>query len=298
MYRRKVVSIAILTLLLMFNTNLFAQKISKDVIKLNNEQHDHITHQMDIIPGLWRPMFKSEQVAWISPTWETHEYLWFDFPEGINVDGEFMYIGHLSKRFPTAFPMEKQAPWTEINKGISYEQMLPNGVSFGGEITKKEENVVALKLWITNGGTKELKKIMPLTCLYLDGMKEFNMKSNDNKLIHVPNKGWVPFEQTGGFPKVKNGVNVGWLDADVIAKGVADLPVVIVKSKIDGHLLALTWFEDTHSIIGNPNHPCVHADPLFNDLKPGQTQTINGELIFFEGSVDEFEKMFRKRLKK
>ncbi len=76
---------------------------------------------------------------------------------------------------------------------------------------------------------------------------------------------------------------------------VSDLPVVLTKSQIEGHLIAFKWFTDTYSFIGNPNHPCVHTDPIFHDLKPGENQTIKGERIFFEGPLEEFESMFRER---
>ncbi|MDA2928224.1 hypothetical protein MYX78_13525, partial [Acidobacteria bacterium AH-259-G07] len=44
-------------------------------------------------------------------------------------------------------------------------------------------------------------------------------------------------------------------------------------------------------LIGNPELPCMHADPGFRDLAPGEQATINGEIIFFEGTVDQFEEL-------
>lgn len=37
------------------------------------------------------------------------------------------------------------------------------------------------------------------------------------------------------------------------------------------------------------DHPCFHADPFFPDLSPGERKGIQGEIIFFEGSLTEFE---------
>ncbi len=133
-----------------------------------------------------------------------------------------------------------------------------------------------------------------LTCVYLDGIKEFNEKTNNNKLVHIPNKGWISFPEAENSEPLAKGFRVGWLDGDKIS----DLPVVVTKSKTEGHLIGFTWFADTYSFIVNENHPCVHADPVFNNLKPGESQEINGELIFFEGSLKEFEIMFRERWEK
>ncbi|MEN8228905.1 MAG: family 1 glycosylhydrolase [Bacteroidota bacterium] len=288
----KRVSIFSLTLILMFSSSLFAQPENEELIKINHQQFDIVTHKMHIIPGMWRPMFESEQVAWISPPWESQEYVWFDFPEAIWVEGNLAYLGHIDRRFPTLFPTEKSVPWRKLENGIVYEQVLPNGVSFGGEITRREENIAELKLWITNGSENELKDVMLLTCVYLDGIKEFNEKTNENKYVHTPDKGWLSFPDTEGMQIVTDGWRVGWLNEGA---QVSDLPVVVVKSKVERHILALTWFDDTYSFIGNLNHPCVHADPVFNNLKPGESQTISGELIFFEGSLEEFEIMFKER---
>jgi len=293
MFKNIINSLFGIVLFLLFGSSVFAQTITDEIKNLNNIQHDIVTHKMDIIPGMWRPMFENEQVAWISPPWESHEYVWFDFPEAIMVEGEFIYIGHLSKRFPTLFPTEKSAPWSKIKKGIGYEQILPNGVSFGGEITEVEENIAALKLWIVNGSNKELKEVMLLTCVYLNELKEFSKNTNENKFVHTSNQGWISFPETENSETIKNGIKIGFFNE---GRAVSDLPVVVTKSKTEGHLLALTWFNDTHACTGNPNHPCVHADPVFNNLKPGESQTINGELIFFEGSLKEFDIMFREKL--
>ncbi len=296
--RKMLIEKVILTsslVMLFFSSILFSQSPDKELKKENLRQFEIITTKMDIIPGMWRPMFESEQVAWISPPWESQEYVWFDFPEAIWEDGSLLYLGHIDKRFPTRFPTEKSAPWIKTENGISYEQILPNGVSFGGEISKQEKNIAGLSLWITNGSNKELKNVKMLTCVFLDGIKEFNENTNANKYVHTPEKGWIPFPEAESLAPVENGFRVGWLEE---GKEVSDLPVVVTKSKTEGHFLAFTWFANTYSFVGNPDHPCVHADPVFNNLNPGATQTINGELIFFEGSLEEFEVMFKEKWEK
>ena len=243
---------------------LYSQTNGNELKRINLKQYDIFTQKMDIIPGMWRPMFESEQVAWISPPWESQEYIWFDFPEAIWADGSLLYLGHIDKRFPTLFPTEKSAAWIKSENGISYRQVLPNGVSFGGDITKKEENIASLELWIKNGSEKELRNVKMLTCVYLGGIKEFNEKTNNNKYVHIPGKGWLAFPEAENLGPVANGFRVGWLDGTEVS----DLPVIVTKSKTEGHLIAFTWFNDTYSFIGNENHPCVHADPIFKNLKP------------------------------
>ena len=273
--------------------NLQCQEIQSELKQKNIQLYDTFTHVTDIIPGMWRPMFGSEQVAWISPPWESEEYVWFDFPETIWVAGEIAYLGHIDKRFPTLFPDLKSVAWTKTSTGISYQQQLPNGLKFGGDISRLNAQVTQLKLWVLNDSNKRLKDIKLQTCVFLNGIKEFNERTNDNKFIHLPNEGWVPFPDASNDEELVNGFRVGWLAGTPIA----DLPVIVVKSNQENRLLALTWFEDTFSFIGNEAHPCVHADPVMRDLQPEESQTINGELIFFEGSLEEFELFFRERMK-
>ena len=75
----------------------------------------------------------------------------------------------------------------------------------------------------------------------------------------------------------------------------ADLPVMVTVSNQSERLVAFTWYDDTYSLVSNPNHPCMHADPVFPDLEPGQRAKINGALLFFEGTVGQFSDWFQKQ---
>ena len=57
-------------------------------------------------------------------------------------------------------------------------------------------------------------------------------------------------------------------------------------------LIALTWENDTYMLFANPRHPCMHADPRVPDIPPGETATVHGRLIFFEGTMDELWEQF------
>ena len=299
MFTKKSIINGCVSVALMVSSSVFAHDLNVNhthdkLMDFNLHEFEKVTSKMDIIPGIWRPMFGSEQVAWISPPWESEEYIWVDFPEAIFVDGKMIYLGHIDQRFPTPYPTLKSVSWKKTAKGISYEQTLPNGVSFGGEISKASDNIVEMTMWIKNGSGETLKNVKVLSCVFLNAIKEFSENSDSNKLIHVKNKGWVSFPEVEKMASQDEGYGYGWLYG---TKKMSDLPVVVTQSKIKNHLLGVTWFDHTDSFIGNPNHPCVHANPFFDDIKPGDRQELKGEMIFFEGSMDEFETMFRKRLK-
>ena len=132
------------------------------------------------------------------------------------------------------------------------------------------------------------------TCAYLRGIKEFSDFTAENKFVHLPESGWQPFDKASTCGLETGRFRLGWLSGPAAA----DLPVMVTVSNRGKRLAAYTWYNDTYSMVCNPGHPCFHADPVFPDLEPGQRATIHGELLFFEGTIDQFENWFKKRYEK
>jgi len=283
-----------LLLSVLFLNTVSGQNTREEIIfEENKTLYDNAVDGIHITPGAWRPLFNKEHIAWINPPWASEKYVWLDFPEAIFSGQDLLFLGHISQRFPSKYNDLEKAAWQITENGIQYKQQLPDGISFGGSVTKKDKITVELKLWIHNDGSKPLKDIKLQTCAYLNAIDEYNEKSNSNKLVHVPGHGWLPFEEARQVEGINSNFRVGWREGPAVA----DLPVIITQSKQKDHLIAMTWFENTYSFIGNENHPCFHADPFISDLAPGEKKTITGQLIFFEGSIAKFEKIFRQRLK-
>ncbi len=51
----------------------------------------------------------------------------------------------------------------------------------------------------------------------------------------------------------------------------------------------MTWHQATLSLVSNPNHPCMHADPQVKDLEPGEEAVLRGRIIFFEGKLADLD---------
>lgn len=268
---------------------LYGQDHEKILLEKTTALHDSIQGQINISPGIWRPLFGTEQIAWVSPPWSSREYIWLDFPEAIFSDNELLFLSHINPVIPYKFRYMQSVEWEETEKGIVYKQELPNGIRFGGSIAKKNENIISLELWIQNGSDEPMKDVKLQTCAYLHGIEEFDQKTSENKLVHVTGQGWMPYTKAKEIDDVKGKYHIGWLSGP----RVVDLPVILALAKEPGRLVAFTWFENTYSFIGNKNHPCFHADPRIGDIEPGGSKTIKGELIFFEGTTEEFEEFFR-----
>jgi hypothetical protein len=239
-----------------------------------------------ILPGKWRPHYPWEHIAWISPAWPSQDYLWLDFPEAIFVGQSLLYLSHLSPDAPTVYAILPKSPWQEVANGVGFERRLPNGLTFGGSVTRQSETTVALELRLQNGSPEPLKNITLQTCAFLRGIKEFADYTRDNKFVHVPGTGWVTLNQARELPPGDSPYRVGWRTK---GKPVADWPVMVTRSNLAERWVGMTWRKDTLSLIGNPNHPCMHADPKFKDLAPSEAAAIHGTIFFFEGKLADFD---------
>lgn len=239
-----------------------------------------------ILPGQWRPHYPWEQIAWISPSWPSQDYLWLDFPEAIFTSQGLLFLSHINPGIETVFSDLPKVAWQQNPDGISFDRELPNGSAFGGRIVKSSDTTVDLELHLHNGSSEKLADITLQTCAFLRGIKEFADYTRDNKFVHVPNDGWIPMTKAVELPDGAEPYRLGWRTK---GKRVADVPMVVTVSNQADRLFAFTWQEHTLSMIGNPHHPCAHADPQFPDLNPGETASIHGKLVFFEGKLQDFD---------
>ncbi len=238
-----------------------------------------------ILPGAWRPHYRWEHIAWVSPPWPSQDYVWLDFPEAIFTSQGLLFLSHVNPPIPTVFHDLPPVAWRRLPDGIGYERRLPNGVRFSGSLRKQNDGVVALELRLRNGTAEPLNNITLQTCAFLRAIREFGEYTNTNKYVHLARHGWLPL--SASLPEDAAGpYRVGWRTR---GRPVADLPVAVVVSSQAPRLMAMTWMADTLSMVGNPKHPCIHADPKFKDLEPGQQASIRGKLIFFEGRLEEFD---------
>lgn len=244
-----------------------------------------------ILPGAWRPHYPFEHIAWISPPWSSHDYIWFDFPEAIFTDLGLLFLSHVNPPYPQLFADLPRVPWREIEGGIVYERTLPNGMGFGGSLTKKDDCSVNLELHIKNGGEVDIDNITLQTCIFLRAAKEFSEYTAENKYVHLPGRGWVTFSEASRIGSEDGRFRIGWRGGPPSA----DLPLMATLSMEAERLVAMTWLEDTYSMVTNPGHPCMHADPAFPRIPTGSSASVRGEVLFYEGDLEGFTDFLRER---
>jgi hypothetical protein len=237
-----------------------------------------------ILPGQWRPHYPFEQIAWISPPWPSQDYIWLDFPEAIFSSIGLLYLSHVNPKFPSVFPNLPKVPWQLTSNGICFERRLPNGFVFGGTLRTGGPSVVEMELYMRNATPQPVRDIKLQTCVYLRGIREFSAFSVSNKYVHVGDKGWLPLETAARSTATPGEYRLGGRGGPKIV----DLPLILTVSDQEDRIVAVTWHEHTYSLVGNPGHPCMHADPFFPDLESEQEARIQGKLIFLEGSREAF----------
>lgn len=242
-----------------------------------------------ILPGHWRPHYPWEHIAWVSPAWPSQDYIWIDLPEAIFTRQGLLFLSHVNPRVqPVRFPNPPAVAWQKITGGIAYRRTLPNNVTFGAKVTAAPD-AADLELFIHNESDKPLNDITLQTCFFLRAITEFSQYTADNKFVHLPDRGWTPFNQARNHKTETGRYRLGWRSGPKLA----DLPIMVTRSANADRLVACTWGTDTYSLVCNPHHPCMHADPAFPDLAPGQRAAIRGKLIFFQGSLDAFTHALR-----
>ena len=237
-----------------------------------------------IFPGEWRPHYPWEQIAWISPAWPCQDYMWLDFPEVIFSNVGLLFSSHDHPSFPTAFHNLTASRWSSIPGGIAFDRELPNGVRFGGSVTLATETSVDLELHLWNGSSRRLTGLDLQTCCYLRAVAELADPTTDNMYVHAP-EGWITLTEALRRKEGRGKYLIGWRSGPPLA----DQPVIVTKSNQADEYVAMTWYENTLSLISNSRFPCMHADPHFKDLDPGESTSIHGKLIFFNGKLGDFD---------
>ena len=76
---------------------------------------------------------------------------------------------------------------------------------------------------------------------------------------------------------------------------IADSGLILTRSA-EGEYLAALWFDPAAELFHNcdDSNMCIHSDPTYGDLAPEASVTVEGRLILFEGSLEEFESQYLK----
>jgi len=179
--------------------------------------------------------------------WKDAGYVVLDLPEALWTQHGLTYLAHT--HIPTIWekrgkPLERME-WTRRGGGELYSRRrLPDGLEFTARIVPQRTHV-DLELGLHNGTTERRSNLRAQVCIMLKAAPGFAAQTNDNKAL---DKRYVAVRSSDGKDR--------WI-ATIWQRG-------------------RPW--------ANPPCPCMHADPVFPDLAPGERSLLRGRLFFHEGT--------------
>ncbi len=173
-------------------------------------------------------------------------YVVVDFPEAVWVEKDLVYLAHT--HIPTFWEKKQvklaRLDWTRRDGVLEERRVLPDGLEFFARVTPAPDGA-EMELRLRNGTDRKLTGLRAQVCVLLKGAPGFNGQTRDNK---VQLKDHI-------LCAVRSEDGKRWI-ATVFARG-------------------RTW--------ENPPCPCIHSDPSFPDLSPGEESTVRGRVFYFEG---------------
>lgn len=201
--------------------------------------------RMGFFDGALAPQ-RETKISVFTP-WDPDSFVVVDVPEAIWSNLGLTYLAHT--HIDTIWDQQgvKLPPleWARQGDGsLTHERELPNGIRFGARVVPHRDRV-EMELWLKNGTAAKLTNLRVQNCVMLKGATGFSAQSNGNKRLESPFAG--------------------------------------VRSD-DGRRWILTAWDHCDRVWANPPVPCIHSDPKFPDLAPGETGRLKGWLWFYEGS--------------
>ncbi len=183
--------------------------------------------------------------------WAGGGYVVIDVPEAVWCDKDLVYLAHT--HLPTTWDKQgirlARIDWTRSDDGsLSSRRLLPDGLEFSVRVEATWDGA-RMELRLKNGTSRPVTKPRAQVCVMLKGAPGFNAQTRENKR---------KLEASG---------------------------VCAVRSD-DGKRWIATVFEKPQ-LWENPPCPCIHSDPSFPDLAPGEEAVSRGRLFVYEG--DDFE---------
>src|SRR6185295_18554980 len=174
-------------------------------------------------------------------------YVVIDVPEAVWVEKDLVYLAHT--HIPTFWDKKgvklERIDWTREPGGVlTSRRTLPDGLAFSVRVEPARDGA-AMELRLRNGTDRKLTGLRAQVCVMLKGAPGFNAQIRENK---------VKLDASG---------------------------VCAVRSE-DGKRWIATVFEKPR-LWENPPCPCIHSDPNFSDLSPGEEMVSRGRLFIYEG---------------
>ena len=175
-------------------------------------------------------------------------YAVVDFPEAVWREKDLIYLAHthIKTYWEKKGVTLDRFDWTRrADGGLDSRRVLPDGVEFAA-LVRPSADGAEMELRLKNGSPTPMLNPWAQVCVMLKGAPGFTSQTKENKLL---------------------------LDAEGVCAARSE----------DGKRWIATVFERPKKIWQNPPCPCIHSDPSWPDLAPGQEAVVHGRVFYWEG---------------
>lgn len=179
--------------------------------------------------------------------WDPTSYVVLDAPEALwsNLGLTYLAHTHIDTIWDKQHTKLEPLEWIHRADGSYFlRRELPNQISYQLHAVPHRDHL-AILMTLTNGTAEPLSDLRVQMCAMLKGCKDFDQQTNDNKIFR------------GSLAACRNSTGNRWV---------------------------ILGFEPNHRTWGNAPCPCLHSDPIFPDLAPGQTKSVHGWMSFYQGT--------------
>lgn len=254
----------------------------------------HVRFQAHAATGVEEPDRRMTYGLNITPPWEDGGFLFVNLPEHLEyMPGTKGIARHHDPR-PNVWRVSEDGD----RASYDVESQTEPGVFLRCE-ARAEAQRARFELTITNRSRKTLKSIRPLLCYQYHHLKGFPAARTDN-FAHT-------FVVSGGKPVPVSALPVKRPEAYARMAQVAGCPdehnwwaermggfieprldtaITVLTASDDDRKIAVRW-RPGKNLLTNSAIPCIHADPCIGDLKPGESRTVSGDVIFMRAPLED-----------
>jgi hypothetical protein len=245
------------------------------------------------------PVEKLTYGLFITAPWENGGVLYINFPEHL----EYNPVGNtILRHFDTIpnpwiiSPDGKQASYKVQSLALKDVYVESFSRVMNAEDLPIDAQGVHVSIRISNFGSTTLPGIRALLCNQFKGLTGFPQSHHDfqhnyiiidgqiTSLADLPTEN-IETEFKGcvvkGCPQrdTRSERKGGLIEKDM------DAALSIVTSE-DNKRKVIMWWSPGKSMIANAFIPCIHADPYFGTLEPGDETSAEGIILFTEGDIE------------
>ena len=153
-------------------------------------------------------------------------------------------------------------------------------------------------LTVINNGERPLGSVVASSCLAVGGEPLFRDPEQRRTSI-VTDKGWTPLskvDRNGGVRNLYRKYRIAGSEYDrarptpgmyeAVTKGQSDLLAI---TSIDGKWVIAVAAEEGVMLMSNAEYSCIHSEPHFGSIEPGESAARRGRLYFMRGTLKDLE---------